>query len=242
VQFRRRARFGIALFAAGLLAACGDSEPAEETPPGPAPRSCFPPDGFDGTPGDVEEMVDLINALGPSTSEPVTIPCILEVFDRPLELNATANIFSAQPAFGPNNPRIFIFREELVVSVVPKGDGRPLMEFGVFRTPTRSVKAEIAFPVTQPIDFAAPYQRLRVDDPTATGTKCAFCHFSETLDPSIDFAEAYISDVVFPHKQDAVDLDYLTWAFDTCDRELEPDRCSMLDGIFAQGDVVWRDF
>jgi len=226
-----------AVMLALLCGACGGdgADDPENEPPRQKTRTCLPPEGFDGTPSDIQAMIDLINAL----PKPVTIPCLLETFDRPLELNATSNNFSAQPAFGPNNPRIFIYREDLLVAVVTKGEGRPLVELGLMRSETRTVKAEIAFPVTEELSPAAPFERL-VQDGNTDGTKCGFCHLGESLDPEIDFTDAYVSDLQNPPPNSVVDMDYLMWAYEGCDPELEPDRCAMFDSIFAFGDVMYR--
>jgi hypothetical protein len=193
------------------------------------PRECIPGEGVTGHPQTIEETVALINSF----PKPVTLPCLLESLDRPIELSATANTFSAQPAYGPNNPRIFILRGDLVLSVVTKGEGRELLEFGLQRSPSRSLKAEVHFPVQEQLDPAAPYSRVQDE----SGTSCGFCHFNETRDDTIPFAAAYESEVIAPKGLDLVDLDYLQWAFEECDPEAEPDRCAMFDSIFAHGEV-----
>ena len=233
-----RACLGLLLLVlmAGVAVACGGEAGEPEDVPRPKVRTCLPPEGTDGTPSTIEEMVNLINAL----PKPVTVPCLLETFDRPLELNATSNTFSAQPAFGPNNPRIFIFREELIVAVVTKGEARPLVELGLMRSETRTLKAEIAFPVTEDLSQTEPYDRLTEDGMATNGTKCGFCHIGESLDAEIDITDAYVSDVVKPPKNSVVDLDYLLWSYEGCDSEQEPDRCAMFDSIFAHGEVVYR--
>ncbi|MEQ9319863.1 MAG: hypothetical protein RIF41_11940 [Polyangiaceae bacterium] len=230
-------RPGLLLFALISAACGGDPEGGEPLDvPRPKVRTCLPPEGFDGTPSTTQELVELINAL----PRPVTVPCLLETFDRPLELSATSNTFSLQPAFGPNNPRLFIFREELIVSVVTKGEGRPLVELGEMRSETRTVKAEIEFPVTEELSPAAPYDRIREEQPELNGTKCGFCHIGESLDDEIDITEAYVSDLVSPPPSTLVDLDYLLWAYEECDPAQEPDRCAMFDSIFAHGEVQHR--
>lgn len=219
------------LIVAALLLGCAEPEPA----PGPAmrptrPRTCLPGEGVTGNPQTIEDTVALINSF----PMPVTLPCLLESLDRPIALTASSNVFSAQPAYGPNNPRIFIVRDQLVLAVVTKGDGSELLEFGYQHSPTRSVKAEIHFPVTEPVALAAPYERVEYDD----GSSCAFCHFNEVRDTSIDFAKAYLSEVIPPANHDIVELDYMQWSFQECDPELEPERCEIYDSIFANGEVV----
>lgn len=232
-------RFGVASLAMALLSAgCGaEGGELDEPEPRPKVRACLPPEGFDGMPSTIEEVVELINAL----PKPVTVPCLLSSFDRPLEVNATSNTFSAQPAFGPNNPRIFIYREDLLISVVTKGEGRPLVEFGLMRSPTKSLKGELAFPIEEEITPAAPYERITAEAVIGnSGSKCGFCHLNESLDPDIDFADGYVSDLISPPPSTVVDLDYLLWAYDNCNPETEADRCAMFDSIFAFGDVTYR--
>ena len=212
-----------------VLAATGCSAadpPAEERT---FTRTCLPDSTVTGNPQNIEEMVALINSF----PKPVSLPCVLESLDRPITLTASANTFSAQPAYGPNNPRIFIERGDLTLAVVTKGEGRALLEFGHNQTETRSLKAELHFPIETEVAPDAPYTRV-LDD---RGTSCAFCHFNETLDTNIDFAEAYVSEIIELLPFDVVELDYLVWSFENCDRELEPDRCAMFDSIFAHGEV-----
>lgn len=212
-----------------IVAACGGAEVQEE-PVAHKERTCLPPAGVSGQPRTIEDAVDLINAF----DAPVTLPCVLESLDRPLHVVATSNNFSAQPAFGPNNPRIFIVIEELVLSVVTKGDGRPLLEFGQKRTDSRSLKAEIRFPIETELDHAAPYERVHRE----SGTSCAFCHLDEVRDDEVDVAAAYMSQIIPPNNKDVVELDYMLWSYEACDAESDPDRCAMFDSIFAHGDVI----
>lgn len=212
-----------------LSVACGGDEVFDDGTGAKKPRTCLPGDGVTGFPQTVEEAVALINSF----PKPVSLPCVLESLDRPIDLTATSNSVSAQPAFGPNNPRIFIFRGDLSLSVVTKGDGRELLEFGLARGEEHTLKAEIHFPVTEDIEPAVPYERVIYQ----SGTTCGFCHLDETRDPTIDFTAAFQSQLIRPASNKLVDLDYLMWSYSACDPELEPDRCAMFDSIFAHGEV-----
>ncbi len=223
-----------ALWLALVLVACGGEDGSSDAPRPKKPRTCLPPDGTSGFPRSVEETVALINAF----PKPVSIPCVLESLDRPLALSATWNNVSAQPAYGANNPRIFIFRDDLFLSVVTKGDGRPLLEMGVRRSASSSLKAELHFPIEEHVEPAAPYERIRHE----SGTVCGFCHLDEVVDDAIEFAEAFRSQLIPPANNKLVELDYLTWAFETCDPALDPDRCAMFDSIFAHGEVYEASF
>jgi hypothetical protein len=215
----------------GCLLGLGCSAESDETSGPPViEQTCFAPEGIAGSPSDVDSLVGWVNAL----PRPLTLPCFLQTLPRPLTIDATWNTFSLQPAFGPNNPRIFIYSGDLAMSVVPKGEARPLLEFGVATSPSRTIKGELEFPMADPLLPSAPFDRIRQED----GTRCAFCHFNETLVAEIDYAEAFTSDIVPIEGYQRVDLDYIKWAQESCDRVAEPDRCDMLDGVFAFGDVV----
>ncbi len=212
-----------------VCVACGGGEEETDDVRTKPVRTCIPPDGVSGRPTDVEETVALIIAL----DKPVTLPCLLESLDRPFELLATSNIVSAQPAFGPNNPRLFLILDDLFLSVVPKGKGRELLEFGVRRSATTSVKAEIHFPVTADVAPEDPYDRLLY----GSGTPCGFCHTGERPDEEIAFTQAFVSRIVDPPENTVIDREYLDWVWEDCDLSLEPDRCAMFDSIFAHGEV-----
>ena len=233
----RPALIGCALFlvAALLLVGCGGGEPEPvDTGRPKKPRVCVPPDGVSGSPQSMEQAVDLINAL----PMPVTLPCLLESLDRPFGLLATSHIVSAQPAHGPNNPRMFLILGDLWLSVVPKGESRELLEFGERRSDYTSTKGELLFPVTDPIDRAAPFEKIDRGDKSS----CAFCHLGETVDTSVAFTRAYVSQIVNPPVHTIVDREYLDWAWEDCDPEQEPDRCDMFDSIFANGEVFDANF
>jgi hypothetical protein len=230
----RRSVIAALAIAAVVIATVGcsgetESEPGPRVPP---PQSCFAPENLGGMPRSIAAAVELINAL----PKPLTVPCLLQTLERPLAIDATSNDFSAQPAYGPNNPRIFIFRGDLILSVVPKGDGRPLVELSERRPAGMSVKGELHFPVEAELAPPAPYERVVAEG--GGSTKCNFCHLSETRDDGIDFAEAYISSRIPVSPDRRVDLPYLDWVVSACQPDWEPDRCAMLDGIFSYGEVV----
>jgi hypothetical protein len=223
---------GVFLAALLGLMGCGTDDESSAGGDAPPPQSCFAPDNLGGNPQNVEDMVALINAL----PKPVSVGCVLQTLERPLAIEATSNTFSAQPAIGANNPRIFIHRGDLILSIVTLGDPSRLIEFSVLRSPDRSIKGELAFPVEAEIDQAAPYERIKDDD--GIGTKCAFCHLAESLDDQLTFADVYESDVLEMPPGRRIELDYMRWLFDNCDRSVQPERCSIFDGIFGYGEVV----
>ena len=75
----------------------------------------------------------------------------------------------------------------------------------------------------------------------ATGTTCGACH-AEQRDPSIEYAEAYVSVAYRPRDQDLVPLGDLRAELATCDPSLEPDRCEVLEALFGHGTVAHLSF
>jgi hypothetical protein len=199
------------------------------------PPRCVAPEGAPTSPQTIADVVALVNAL-PS---PVTLPCFLQTLARPLKMHASVSLISAQPSAGARSPRIFLFFEGLRLSIVPAGAGAPLLELGEIRDESRSLKAEILFPVTTPLDAAMPYDRILF---TPTVTRCGFCHPVETPDPDISFATAFTSVALRPLDSYAVTIDALANELSICDPTAEPDRCAMLHALFDQGTPVEQPF
>jgi hypothetical protein len=176
-------------------------------------------------------VVDFLNAM----PRPVTIPCFLAALPRPLLLYATRGVLSAQPAVGPRSPRMFVYFAPLTFSIVPEGSGQHLVEFGEFVSDTRTLKAEIEFPVETELSREAPFERLMFSENV---TSCAFCHAAEEPAPDIDFTTAFVSDALRPAPFERVPLEDVRAEHASCDPALEPARCAMLDALFAHGEVV----
>ncbi len=200
-----------------------------------APRTCLPIRDVSGSPRTIEDVVTLINAL----PTPVTLPCFLENLARPLRLFATKSVFSAQPAAGERSPRIFIFLDPLILSVVPEGDTSVLLELSVLESDTRSLKGEIPFPVTEPLEPSAPYDRLLGNEGL---TSCGFCHREEQPAAALPFANAYISDAIRPQPISEVDLADVREQHRLCDADTEPERCDMLRALFDYGEIERGEF
>jgi len=196
---------------------------------------CVAPEGAPTSPQTIADVLTLVNAL-PS---PVTLPCFLQALARPLKMHASVSLISAQPSSGARSPRIFLFFDGLRMSVVPAGAGAPLLELGEIREESRSLKAEILFPVTTPLDAATPYERILF---TPTVTRCGFCHPVETPDPDINFATAFTSVALRPLDSYAVSIDSLANELSICDPTAEPDRCAMLKALFDPGAPVEQPF
>lgn len=193
---------------------------------------CTPAPGTTGSPSSIAETVELVNGL----PKPVTLPCFLEALDRPLRLVATKSFFSAQPAVGQRSPRIFLFMEGIIHSIVPEGPPSNLLEMGEATTPGNSIKAELEFPISTSITLATAFERLPMDDITT----CAVCHNGHV--PVLGIEGAFESEVLRPADQELVPLAELEAEARRCDAALEPERCAMLNALFQHGGVIDAEF
>ncbi|MEM6992146.1 MAG: hypothetical protein AAF721_16670 [Myxococcota bacterium] len=198
--------------------------------PTPAPRGCPPPEGVSARPESVEDVVTLLEAL----PLPTTLPCFLESLERPLSVAVSANDFSAQPADGPDNPRLFILSGPLTMSVVPTGIGRHLLEFAVDVGNRESIKAELEFPLTERVLPADPYDRIRFD---GGGTSCSGCHAGERLSEAIDFTDAYVSEALQAPADAQFSIGFVQQHAAMCDPEADDERCQLLTAVFAHGEI-----
>lgn len=216
---------------------CGDSpqtDPSVSTGRSPTP-GCRAPTGVSNSPRTIDETVTLINAL----PKPLSLPCFLESLARPLEISASYGVFSAQPAKGARSPRIFLFQDPNVMSIVPEGDGAQLLEFGEQRPEFRSLKAEITFPVTTQLERSAPFDKLLS---TPTLTTCGGCHPGEQQESEISGMRTFTSLALRPRPQELVSAASLDHELSICDRAREPQRCAMLDALMGWGQVTDRSF
>jgi hypothetical protein len=217
----------------------GADEPSE-----PWRERCAGPEGARIAPRSIGEVVGWLNAM----PKPLELACFLDTLERPLALHAVNSIFSAQPAQSRSSPRIFLFFDPLILSVVPAGAGAALLEFGEQRSPTHSLKAELEFPITGQLDAAAPYQRLPFNETgddlgEATITTCGFCHQGEEPAADIALPWARISPALKPQPNQRVPLDELHAELARCDAAAEPERCALLDALLgADPPPQERDF
>lgn len=242
-----------------LLTACGgeiapDSNPPIDTPtetpvdlPAETPDEQNPEAAGCSTPNhlaltDVESVTDWINAL----PQPLELPCFLESLPRPFYVNMTESVFSAQPSNGKRNPRIFIFYDRLVLSVVPQESFSPeeehinLLEISFNTEGSQSVKAEILFPVMDTLAYSDAYLSAAKLD--AASSVCGVCHRSEVKVGSFDGIPVFQSSMIRPYDGIEVTIAFLKNELSTCDEELQPHRCDMLKAIIGEGDIFWRDF
>lgn len=197
--------------------------------------SCSTPSGFSGSPKSIEEAIAMINAL----PKPVSVACFLQSLKRPLNVNLTNSVTSAQPAFNTRSPRVFILMDAVTISVVPEGVGSEVVEFSVASLPNpTSLKGELAFPVTANLAPTAAYDRIRFGG----GTVCQFCHANEGKALDFPQTEAFRSNALQPRPASKVDLESLRAEWMTCDAVSEPKRCEILKGLFDHGTVQPKDF
>ena len=212
---------------------CGNAGPGGDALPPADLAICHAPAQVSGSPQTIEDVTALINALAEEHDGSVDLPCFVASLSRPMGAATSSSFISAQPAEGPRSPRMFLWSGALVMSVVPVGIGAPLLELGYQTSPTRSIKVEIAFPVTAPLALSAPYDRIQVE----SHTNCSACHANEAPVPSITWATAFESEVLRPSRFDEVALDRVEEESKSCDEAKEPERCALLRAIFLQGGI-----
>ncbi|MEM6990353.1 MAG: hypothetical protein AAF721_07650 [Myxococcota bacterium] len=226
----------IAWCGAACLLSCDSAPPPAPVAAPVDPRRCKPGPGTTGSPGTIEEAVALANAL----PFPVSAECLVESLDRPLRLEATSSRSSVQPAAGARSPRVFIWTtDSFVIALAVDGPGRDLIEFGQFVTPRRSIKGELAFPLTQPVTVATALDRVRnAEHPEITS--CFVCHDRERDEPTVPGGRSSLS--IRPHPKTLVDVTTLRDESQRCDPSAEPARCRWLRSIVGHGAVEHRPF
>jgi hypothetical protein len=186
------------------------------------------------SPATIADAVALANGLlGDNAS--LSIDCFLSALSRPMTMLGAVSIFSLQPSVqGALNPRIFIFSGNLVMSVVPAGMGSPDIELAEYTSPVRSIKGQMAFPLTAPLTAADPYDSIRL----GAGTVCGSCHPAEQQAPQVTVTAAFESEVLQPTSTAVVPLQKMQDDNATCDPQQDPQRCAILNALFNHGAVV----
>lgn len=225
-------RFGV-LFAV-LLVACG-----------PAPAPAVPDAGrwFDAelgpcapggeAPHSVDDVIARLNAL----PRPVSVACFVASLPRPVSVVGTTSRFSAQPAGGPEDPRLFLFTAGTLMSVVPGGEGKDLLEVGEFVTTSRTLKAEFKLPLDHEVTRDDAYAHL---DYAPTVSSCGLCHAQEEPHPAHRVAR--VSVALRPPARSLVPLERLRALAAACDVDTERDRCLRWQAVFGFGEVVGNTF
>lgn len=163
-----------------------------------------------------------------------TLACFLTALARPLGVELTSNAFSLQPAIGLRTPRVLISDGGLVMSVVPEGEASPLLELGELQDDGRSLKAEIAFPLTGPLTRADAFERT-LDFEGAGASSCGVCHHDEIEVAPLEFASLPLR----PAPSTIVPLTLLREEHESCTIVDPADvgRCAMLAALFDHGPV-----
>lgn len=181
------------------------------------------------TVGTMAAVVDDLDAL----PMPVDSACFAASLRRPIQVVATVSDFSAQPSPDAGNPRIFFMLPAIVISVVPEGDGKDLIEMGAWRTGTRTLKGEIALPVTSPLLEDAPITRVAQSNHTST---CSLCHRDESPDSLVD--GGYVSIAFRPNPGLEVKVPALQKLHQQCTDANDPSpRCDLFHAIFDYGPI-----
>jgi hypothetical protein len=215
----------------------------DQTPPGnemvptgmlvtPQTSGCKPANGVSGSPTNISQAIVLLNTL----PKPTSLACFLEALDRPLTLYMTSSDQSLQPSPGPRSPRTFILRDSLVMSIVFGGAASNTLEFGFRAVPSRSIKAEIVFPLTRDVSEDTLFSRVQQ---TPRTTICGNCHTGEGKEEYPGFPNGvFASDINGPYDFAEVKLDALKAEAASCDEAAEPYRCELLAAVFDHGETV----
>jgi len=216
----------LSLLTLGLYQNC--SGPLDDNQISSFATSCTAPVGVSRSPQTIQQAVALINAL----PKPTTVACFIESLALPLDIYAANSTSSAQPAAGERSPRIFIFKGNLIITVVPEGIGRSFVEFSEIKSTGKSLKAELPFPVPGLLMPADPFRLGRF----GSGTTCGTCHRNELRDTSITYADAFISDVIQPFEFKRVAPARLVEENDSCNAAVEYERCQILKALVGHGE------
>lgn len=203
--------------------------PQEEQSSQSAQAACGAVDAPLGAPNSLSDAVQLINSL----PKPLTLDCFLKSLQRPLNIMAVNNTFSAQPAVGNESPRVFIVNSRLALSVAPAGSGRFLLEMSEPMNGSQSWKAELEFPIAENIPS---YQMLDHITDRSTGTsRCVSCHAGETKQNYQGIGFGFVSNTVRPNETQRVNNLYLRNQAYICNPALNKYRCDILQAIFSNG-------
>lgn len=216
----------------------GGSGPVAEPPKSPLGRPrCQAPQGVSAAPRDTQEALALLNAL----PKPTSVACFIESLARPLSIQATSSVFSAQPALSAASPRVFIKLGQGWLSMVVDGTSSTLLEFGdiVADEPTRSIKGELELPIQAAVAPSSPYDRVMFSE---TGTTCGFCHYDERHADNLPFPQAFASIAFQPRPDSLVSIASLRAEYQACDWKNEAYRCDLLWSIFGDGEVLELPF
>lgn len=162
------------------------------------------------------------------------MPCFVESLPRPLTVVATRGVLSAQPAAGPNDPRLLLQSGELVITVVAQGTAADLIEFGEWVTPTRTLKGESFLPRDGGLAELDPLVRPRRN---AVTSLCAICHRGELPSDVVD--GGFVSAAFRPDFGTEVPLSTVRAQYDACVAAHDASsRCELYRALFDPGGVT----
>jgi hypothetical protein len=186
-------------------------------------------------PESIEELTSLINAL----PKPLTADCLVKALKRPLYVNASSSTMSAQPASSWESPRIFIFKGNLIISVVPSGEGSKVLEFSEMISSIRSIKGEVVLPIVNDLTQTDAFSRINY----GTRSSCSGCHTSERIESTINGVPVYSSLAFRPSTSDDVSLEYLKDSQYLCQVQMNTSqRCVFMNSLFSNGEVIAKPF
>ncbi len=195
---------------------------------------CETPTGLSGDPRSIKDVVQLINAL----PKPTSVACFIDALKGPFRVNATSSMFSAQPAYSEDAPRIFLFYEPLYISVVPRGIGGEAIEVSVKTEKEKSIKGEIPFPVKEAIADDLPYSHIAAEN---YGTVCGNCHFSEVLAGGDYPPNAYVSQFFVTTEYYDVSAKDIEVSAARCKKQVLPE-CQVLEALTSKGSLIQASF
>lgn len=178
-------------------------------------------------PTSIDDVTKLINSL----PKPLTLPCLIENLSRPLNVFAMQSTASAQFSESSETPRIFIIRSNtFIMSVIPTGFGKNLLELSQYINSNESVKAEYEFPIQQNIALSLPFARIN----SSSGTDCRFCHTGEHAVPGYS-GPASASSIIRPNSFSQLSSVHFRTSASVCDSAADPYRCALMRSVFITG-------
>lgn len=181
-------------------------------------------------PQDSEELIAMMNAL----PKPLGAECFLKALKRPLYVNASSSVMSVQPANGTKSPRIFIFKGNLIIALVPDGNGSKFLEFSELKSDVRSIKGEIDLPLSHAIGDEVPFKKV---------SSCKGCHADERAEYKIGDLQVYSSKALKPSASSDVPVSTLSYEHYLCNFQRDySKRCEFYRALFHGGEILPKSF
>lgn len=179
------------------------------------------------SPTTFEGVAELVNKL----PKPLSVNCFLYNYDHPMNIFAVDNELNAQPSGGPDNPRIFIIKNDFTISVVPLGPGKDNVEFSKIVSNGKSVKGDLHFPIEETIEEDTIFSGI-VNE-TNDGTVCRLCHGQESQYSGL----SYSSNIIPPDESLRITKQDLSEEIKKCRTDETSSRCAMINYIYSAGEV-----